>query len=338
MSDDSTIDPEDVNLEDTLETILELARNVTMYGPAAAALIQNPVQFFETAIPQIFSGAFADFAALAASSDQIVQQLRSLNLGDLANNIDPGFGFNAASGQPDMQNSQMLSYGDTSPSPTGDDVYTTLDSIVTGALSQDWRTRNAKPGNPLILEAYALSGRNYEQDGFSNEYNWNAAFVNWVLSQAGLSYPRSMSPQAYNGYGNSVDFGTFRNVRKNDIIVFRSASNIGSVGFVRGFDSQTNKIKVLGGNFSGTVKEIQIPFSRTDPVLRVTHVRRSWAIPSDLDVPLIENRRPSRPGQQTSGPQPLPSTGGPARYTPETPSERADRESGGSAASGGILL
>jgi hypothetical protein len=301
MSDDSTVDPATVPLEDSAQTILELARNVNMFGPISSSILKDPFENFSTSAASIFSGAFGKTGVLSASLEPVTQMLKDMGLSDLANNIDPGFGFNTASGQPSTQTGNMLSYGNIGTTPTAATVYDQLDTIVSASLIQEWKTKNATPRNPLILEAYALSGRSYEIDGVANEYNWNAAFTNWVLSKSGLQSVRNMSPQAFNAYGSPVDFGTFKNVRKNDIIIFKSMSNVGSIGFVRGYNPKTNKITVLGGNFGGTVKELQIPFSRTDPIIRVTHVRRNWAVPTDKDVPLFQTTLPTRPGQQTSG-------------------------------------
>lgn len=295
---DSTINPEDINLEDSPETILETARNLETQGPSSTGLLQNLVPFFAVAAASVFANSFKKSEILAASNQQINQDLQRQGLDALVNNVDPGFGFNASSGNSDLSTHNMTTYGATGQTPGSEDVYNRLDSVISGALKQDWKTTNSSPGNPLIIKAYALSGRNYDRDGFSNEYNWNTAFVNWVFSECGLASIKSMSSQSYNGYGNPVDFGTFINVRKNDIIIFKSGSNIGSIGFVRGFDKKTNRIKVLGGNFSGTVKEIQIPFSRTDPTLRVTHVRRNWTIPPEFDIPLFGSTKSEPTSEQ----------------------------------------
>lgn len=329
MIDDSTVDPTTVNLEDSPTTIRELARNATMYGPAAAPLVSNPFQSFETAAASIFSGAFVPTAIFAATIAAVNQGLKNLGLSDLNNNIDPGFGFNAGSGQSNTESQNMLSYGNIGQTPTSASVYDQLEKVLSASLTQDWKTKNSSPGNPLIIKAYALSGRNYDRDGFSNEYNWNTPFVNWVFSECGLASIKNMSPQSYNGYGNPVDFGTFKNVRKNDIIIFKSMSNIGSIGFVRGFNPKTNKITVIGGNFGGTVKELQIPFSRSDPVIRVTHVRRNWEIPAEMDVPLFQFK--SSPYAMIASRPEIPTTS--ARSA-----TRRDINVGGSgAASGGTL-
>lgn len=295
---DSTINPEDINLEDSKETILKSARNAETYGPSSGGLLQPNVLAFATAVASVFGNSFKQFEILAASNQQITQSLQDAGLGDLTNHVDPGFGFNNSSGNSEIATHNMLAYGTSAETPSDDLFYNQLDSVLTGSLSQDWKTKNSSPGNPLIIEAYALSGRNYDKDGFSNEYNWNTAFANWVLSKCGLSFTRSMSPLSYNGYGNPVDFGTFKNVRKNDIIIFKSGSNIGTIGFVRSFNKTTNRIKILGGNLAGTVKEIEIPFSRTDPTIRVTHVRRNWTIPPEVDTPLFGSTKPEETSEE----------------------------------------
>ncbi len=258
----------------------------------------------------MFGGLFTGISNLASNLTNVPA--------DIAKSIDPGFGFtNAIGGSSNAGTS--LGYGGgqapaSSTSTAGQSstgtipdttLYKKLDDILTMTLRQDWKTKNAKPGNPLILEAYALSGRNYDKDGTTGEYAWSAAYVNWVLNKAGLDYLKVMSPAAYAGYGSPVNFGTFKNVRKNDIIVYKSSFGIGIAGFVMGYDPATDMVSVLGGNQGGTVKITKLPGLKVSPELYVSHIRRNWAIPSELDVPLFQTAMPTRPGQQVSGPATL---------------------------------
>jgi hypothetical protein len=300
--------------------------------------LEDQFENFGKALSQDANNAFKSFI----NDINIISKTLSDTLpSDLKGVIDIGFGFSTALGASNNTGTfikhsvSSIPRAEGSASTTGE-VFNNLNSIIEGTLSQDWKTRNSDPGNPLILEAYRLSGRNYTQDGQTGEYVWNAAFVSWVLSKSGLEYIQTMSPMGYAGYGSPVEIGNFSKVRKNDIIIFNSAFGVAHIGFVREYDPRTNRVKILGGNQAGTVKLTELPANRGTPELYVSHIRRNWSIPADKNVPLYQPLL--RPRQQTSGPQPLPSGGGPARYTPETPSERADRESGGSAASGGILL
>ena len=231
----------------------------------------------------------------------------------LENLTDPGIGDASAIGGVNANGQAVALASPVLTDPlldfSADSTYQNIDQLLGTSLTQNWQTTNSGPGNPLIIEAYAISGRTYDRDGATAQYNWNAAFANWILSRAGVQHPISMSPVSYRNYGQSVEFGTFSQVRKNDIIVFVSANNRALVGFVRGYNRQTNQIRVIGGNLDGVVKEIDIPFSRTDPSLRVTNVRRNWTIPESENVPLFEFILPGRPGQQTSGPAQFPTTG-----------------------------
>lgn len=231
----------------------------------------------------------------------------------LENLTDPGIGDASAIGGVNANGQAVALASPVLTDPlldfSADSTYQNIDQLLGTSLTQNWQTTNSRPGNPLIIEAYAISGRTYDRDGATAQYNWNAAFANWILSRAGVQHPISMSPVSYRNYGQSVEFGTFSQVRKNDIIVFVSANNRALVGFVRGYNRQTNQIRVIGGNLDGVVKEIDIPFSRTDPSLRVTNVRRNWTIPESENVPLFEFTLPGRPGQQTSGPAQFPTTG-----------------------------
>lgn len=267
-------------------------------------------QLLPTSVSQNMNTMFGDFFNGLGSLASNIANIPS----DIAKSIDPGFGFTNAIGGANNAGT-MVGYGgvqtpattstseQTSTGSTPDTTtYKRLDDILTMTLRQDWKAKNAKPGNPLILEAYAISGRNYDKDGTTGEYAWSAAFVNWVLNKAGLDYLKVMSPSAYSAYGNPVNFGTFKKVRKNDIIVYKSSFGIGIAGFVMGYDPTTDMVSVLGGNQGGTVKITKLPGLRVTPELFVSHVRRNWAIPAELDVPLFQTTMPTRPGQETSGP------------------------------------
>lgn len=310
-------------------TILDLVVNEV---PKIPTLLGS----FSQNLNSIFSGLYDDIAKMSKG-------LTDFKYPDLANSTDPGFGFTNSLGgtngtgtaisyggnqQPAGANSDATITGNrTTPDTT---VYSKLEDTINSTLRQDWRTKNAKPGNPLILTAYALSGRNYDKDGTTGEYAWATAFVNWVLHKSGIDYMKVMSPMAYAGYGNPVTIGTFKSVRKNDLIILSSIHGIGHIGFIRAYDPKTNQVTILGGNQAGTVKLTKISVSRSDPDLYVSHIRRNWTIPTDQDVPLFQsNPLPTRPGQQTSGNVfPTSPAGGPTRLTPESTAERIDRLSG----------
>lgn len=288
--------------------------------------IPTLVSSFSQDLNTMFSGLYDGIKKMSAG-------LANVNP-DLKNSTDPGFGFANSMGGSNGTGT-LLGYGGgqlpadskntsatTSTGTTADSTaYKRLDDVLTRTISQDWRAKNAKPGNPLILEAYAISGRNYDKDGTSGEYAWAAAYVNWVLNKAGLSYMKVMSPTAYAGYGSPVDFGTFKKVRKNDLIIMTSVHGLGHIGFVRSYDPKTNLVTVLGGNQAGMVKLTKITMSRSNPDLYISHIRRNWTIPAAQDVPLFQTTLPTRPGQQASGAAAL----------------RDTRAGGSGAASGGTM-
>lgn len=255
--------------------------------------VPNLVESFTQTANKVFSDFYSNLKSLT----------QGLTLPpEIANSIDPGFGFSQAVGGTNNSGSAMA-YGGLQPPPPSEnfDTYKKLEDTLNMTLRQDWKAKNAKPGNPLILEAYGISGRNYDRDGTTGEYVWGACFVSWVLYKTGIDYLKTMSPSAYAAYGSPVDFGTFKNVRKNDIIVYNSSFGIAQVGFVKGYDPKTDMVNVLGGNFSGTVKVAKLPGLRRTPELYVSHIRRNWSIPPDQNVPLFQVTLPTRPGQQTSG-------------------------------------
>ena len=146
---------------------------------------------------------------------------------DLVGNTDLGYGLSQGAGGADNSGSFLIFSPSANPDPALSSLgvspgYESLNTILKKTLSQDWKTRNADPGNPLIIEAYRISGREYKKDGRSGEYSWHTAFVNWALSKAGITPLQTMSAFAYEKYGKKVDFHNPINLRKNDIVIFKS--------------------------------------------------------------------------------------------------------------------
>jgi hypothetical protein len=207
--------------------------------------------------------------------------------------------------------------------------------MIEKSLTMDWKTLNADPGNPNIIEAYNISGRNYTRDGRADQYSWAVAYVNWILQKAGLPYIETMSPYGYTRYGTPVNFRTMRGVRKYDIFIFTSILGVSHIGFIQSYDVNTGILKIVGGNQAGTVKVTDMPFSVTDPIFRVLHVKRNWAIPATIDTsvyslgagsqPTVNDVLPVPPASDVTV-QPLPPAGATAaeieefnrRYPPVT--------------------
>jgi len=319
------------NLFQVNDDLTKLAGDINLVNTQLAATSAGQVLFDNIAKPieNIFEQVSNSTNELANELfSDVVTQIKSISEPfqklipeDLRGIIDLGFGFKNATGGPSSSGT-FLQYDSGSTTLADSNSYTNLEKTLSRVLSQDWKTKNSEPGNPLILEAYAYSGKNYKKDGQTGQYVWNAAFVNWVLAKSGLDFIKTMSPMAYASYGNPVEFGTFKKVRKYDIIVMNSAHGLGHIGFVWAYDNKTNLVTVLGGNQAGTVKLTKITVSRSDPALYMSHIRRNWTIPADLDVPLFQTTLPTRPGQQFSGPA----------------SVRDTRAGGSGAASGGTLV
>jgi hypothetical protein len=230
---------------------------------------------------------------------------------DLAGNGDLGFG---GSGTGGLGNSaSTIRYGtNRSPDqeisqgniPVG---WKSLDFMIKKSLTMDWQTLNADPGNPNIIEAYKISGRNYTKDGRQEQYSWAVAYVNWILQKAGLPYIETMSPYGYTKYGSPVNFRTMRDVRKYDIFIFTSILGVSHAGFIQSLDVDAGILKIIGGNQAGKVKVTDMPFSVTDPTFRVLHVKRNWSIPTDVDTSIYSLGRGSTPAVTDVLPVPPPS-------------------------------
>ena len=266
---------------------------------------------------------------------------------------DAGFGYDGARGHRsghDIRQIDTRTPVDNNPAPTGT-PYQRLIRVMNASLTQDWKPKSTassgqrpserdpraddripdppEGANPLIMEAYRLSGQNdFTRDGDTGEYSWHTAFVNYVLSKAGLPIVVSMSAQAYYSYGNRVNhtnMGRNNVAKKGDIVIFNSRTGGKYIGFYWGFDKEKNKIKVLGGNQENVgVQVIELPFSLTNGDFYVTHVRRNWEITeieSESTVDNVDDIRAERNASgihPTSGPT---SRGGRRAWTPEDAAE-----------------
>lgn len=207
-----------------------------------------------------------------------VPQYDSLRLegvdADLRNNNDAGYGYYGAPGGAGNEGT----YVQYNIPPEGGGTFMDLESRLNATLKQNWRENGS---NPLILETYRICGLERRTDSLS----WCAAFMSYILYNSGFSSLKSTSSQAYRSYGREIDWRSWQNVRRNDIIVFRNkSSNGGHVGFFRGYNPSTNRVRVLGGNQGDTVK---LSNFRTRGDLFVVNVKRNWEIPPEFDKPVI---------------------------------------------------
>lgn len=161
-----------------------------------------------------------------------------------------------------------------------------LDAVLKNVLTQDWRERG-RPGNPRILECYKVCGNSYDQDSSAMAYAWCAAFVSWALYTAGIPLGAgtpTMSSQGWYKWGAEVDWRDSKNIRKWDVIIFKSKTRAGGhIGFVQ--EITTNGvIKVLGGNQGNNAKVSNYRFNSKSQYVK--SIRRNWAIPAEYDVPI----------------------------------------------------
>lgn len=162
-----------------------------------------------------------------------------------------------------------------------------LDALLTNVLTQDWRERG-NPGNPRILECYKVCQNNYTRDQTDMAYAWCAAFVSWVIYTAGIPLGQgtpTMSSQGWDRWGGEVDWrGKYENIRKWDVVVFKSKTRSGGhIGFIQEI-TENGVIKVLGGNQSDNAKVSNYQFNSNSQYVR--SIRRNWALPPEADVPI----------------------------------------------------
>jgi len=171
-----------------------------------------------------------------------------------------------------------------------------LDALLKNVLTQDWRERGAK-GNPRILECYKVCGNSYTRDSSSMAYAWCAAFVSWALYTAGIPTLQTMSSQGWYNWGSEVDWRDTSQIRKWDVVIFKSKKRSGGhIGFIQEITSN-GVIKVLGGNQGNNAKVSNYSFNSKSQYVRA--IKRNWSLPPEEDKP-IDGTSPVTPGSDTT--------------------------------------
>ena len=141
-----------------------------------------------------------------------------------------------------------------------------------------------RPGNPKIMACYRSVGQKTDS---SDQTAWCAGFAGYALKTNCLPAIGTLSSRAYKGYGTSIPLNDPSLWRFNDIVVFKSNSKPGQghVGFYRGYDPTTRRIRVLGGNQGNTLKLSNFLFD--DPnTLTVDYIGRNWIVSPEFDKPI----------------------------------------------------
>lgn len=200
---------------------------------------------------------------------------------DVAGNQDPPTGFYGASGFAELEGN-YVQYTSPTIESLSDELgsYNTVDGVVQSTLGMNWKRSGA---NPNIIESYRLSGWEWPTDNLP----FAATFVTWVMKQSNINGLQNMSSQAYAMFGDEVDWPTWVNVRKNDLVVLKSRSKPGGhVGFIQTYNPRNATFELIGGNQSNDVKISR--FEVDDGDLYVRTVRRYWKIPKSADKPLFD--------------------------------------------------
>ena len=141
-----------------------------------------------------------------------------------------------------------------------------------------------RPGNPKIMACYRSVGQKTDS---SDQTAWCAGFAGYALKTNCLPAIQTLSSRAYKGYGTSIPLNDPSLWRFNDVVVFKSNSKPGQghVGFYRGYDPTTRRIRVLGGNQGNTLKLSNFLFD--DPnTLTVDYIGRNWTVSPEFDKPI----------------------------------------------------
>jgi uncharacterized protein (TIGR02594 family) len=196
---------------------------------------------------------------------------------DIAGNQDPPGYQNGSPGGAGAEGN-FIQYSSTDAKDTG--TWTSLNNFLKVTESQAWKENGR---NPNIIQCVAACNVITEND---KTPPWCAGFVAYVLQQSGFNSIRSLSSQAYKKYGKPVDWRDWQDVRKNDIIIFKSKTGPGGhIGFVSSYNPKTGRVAVYGGNQRNDARISN--FTVNGPTLYVTDVRRGWEIPKSADVSII---------------------------------------------------
>ena len=141
-----------------------------------------------------------------------------------------------------------------------------------------------RAGNPKILTCYNACGFGSLKD---DQTAWCAGFAGWALKTNCLPSLVTLSSQAYRGYGTSIPITDPALWRWNDLVVFKSHTNPaqGHVGFYRGYDPTTRRIRILGGNQGNTLKLSNFLFD-DGKTLFVAYIGRNWTVSPEFDKPI----------------------------------------------------
>jgi hypothetical protein len=129
-----------------------------------------------------------------------------------------------------------------------------------------------------ILNSYIVSGTPWYYDSRDTNNFWSASFVSHALHRAGFPALRTQSSLNYQFYGEEVDWRSWKNVRINDIIIFKSKEKSGGhIGFIKDFDPFTNEVTILNGNAQNKIKKSKFIIDNIDFYVR--QIRRNWPDP-----------------------------------------------------------
>lgn len=162
---------------------------------------------------------------------------------------------------------------------TGLGTWSALNNFLSARFDESqagmWRETGS---NSLILNCYKEVGFRITTDAVP----WCAAFAGYVLKSSGFNFiaaPKSgLSSLAYRNYGQSVDITRPELWRKWDVIVFTRKGG-GHIGFIFGVNKAQNRVLVLGGNQSDSLRLSSFPISGNR--FPIAYIGRAWAPPSD---------------------------------------------------------
>ena len=105
----------------------------------------------------------------------------------------------------------------------------------------------------------------------------------------GIIYSRysnttNYEPNGWYNWGSEVDWRDTANIRKWDVVIFKSKKRSGGhIGFIQEITSN-GVIKVLGGNQGNNAKVSNYQFNSKSQYVK--SIKRNWSLPAEFDKPI----------------------------------------------------
>jgi len=169
--------------------------------------------------------------------------------------------------------------------PPGAGPWKTLNANLDATLAESQAGQWPNRQSANVKACFAELGR---LDSYPNA--WCAAYAGTMLKRSGITYLQN-ELKAFNfrnkKWGKPVSLNDYSQWRYNDLVVF----NFSHVAFVRGIDTSTMSIQVIGGNQHDSLTQINFGHGSLS---QICYVARAWDLPPEFDKPITMKLTPGK--------------------------------------------